>query len=76
LSPWHSLREGSWRPTEAVAANLRRQFFLGLRDLGYVDGRHFKMEDRSANGQLERLGNLASVQVLDVSGCVPGDIGL
>src|SRR6266568_3047257 len=48
------------RPTEAVAANLRRQFLLGLRDLGYVEGRHFKMEDRSANGQLELLGNLAS----------------
>ncbi len=48
------------RPTEAVAANLRRQFLLGLRDLGYVEGRYFKMEDRSANGQLERLGNLAS----------------
>ncbi len=48
------------RPTEAVAANLRRQFLLGLRDLGYVEGRHFKMEDRSANGQLDRLGNLAS----------------
>ena len=26
------------RPTEAVAANLRRQFLLGLRDLGYVEG--------------------------------------
>ena len=48
------------RPTEAVAANLRRQFLLGLRDLGYVEGRHFKMEDRSANGQLEHLDNLAS----------------
>jgi putative ABC transport system substrate-binding protein len=48
------------RPTEAVATSLRRQFLLGLRDLGYVEGRHFKMEDRSANGQLERLGNLAS----------------
>jgi putative tryptophan/tyrosine transport system substrate-binding protein len=30
------------RPTEAVAANLRRQFLLGLRDLDYVEGRHFK----------------------------------
>src|SRR5260370_3731294 len=48
------------RSTDAVAANLRRQFLLGLRDLGYVEGRHFKMEDRSANGQLDRLGNLAS----------------
>src|SRR5260370_34938109 len=47
-------------PTDLVAANLRRQFLLGLRDLGYVEGRHFKMEDRSANGQLDRLGNLAS----------------
>jgi putative tryptophan/tyrosine transport system substrate-binding protein len=36
------------RSTDAVAANLRRQFLLGLRDLGYVEGRHFKMEDRSA----------------------------
>ncbi len=26
------------RPTEAVAANLRRQFLFGLRDLGYVEG--------------------------------------
>src|SRR6266536_1271288 len=47
------------RPTEAVAANLRRQFLLGLRDLGYVEGRHFKMEDRSANGRLDRLPALA-----------------
>jgi putative ABC transport system substrate-binding protein len=48
------------RPTDPIAANLRRQFLLGLRDLGYVEGRHFKMEDRSADGQLERLGSLAS----------------
>src|SRR5260370_14005363 len=26
-------------PTDLVAANLRRQFLLGLRDLGYVEGR-------------------------------------
>src|SRR5262249_48932108 len=25
-------------PTDPVAANLRRQFLLGLRDLGYVEG--------------------------------------
>jgi putative tryptophan/tyrosine transport system substrate-binding protein len=48
------------RPTETVAANLRQQFLLGLRDLGYVEGRHFKMEERSANGELERLDNLAN----------------
>jgi len=47
-------------PTDPVAANLRRQFLLGLRDLGYVEGRHFKMEDRSAGGRLDRLPALAS----------------
>jgi putative tryptophan/tyrosine transport system substrate-binding protein len=47
-------------PTDLVAANLRRQFLLGLRDLGYVEGRHFKMEDRSAEGRLDRLPALAS----------------
>ena len=26
-------------PTDLVAANLRRQFVLGLRDLGYVERR-------------------------------------
>ena len=47
-------------PTDLVAANLRRQFLLGLRDLGYVEGRHFKVEDRSADGRLDRLPALAS----------------
>ena len=48
------------RPSDPIAANLRRQFLLGLRDLGYVEGRHFKMEDRSADGQLDRLSSLAA----------------
>jgi putative ABC transport system substrate-binding protein len=43
------------RPSDPIAANLRRQFLLGLRDLGYIEGRHFKMEDRSVDGQLDRL---------------------
>jgi putative tryptophan/tyrosine transport system substrate-binding protein len=47
-------------PTDLVAANLRRQFVLGLRDLGYVERRHFTMEDRSADGRLDRLPALAS----------------
>jgi ABC-type uncharacterized transport system substrate-binding protein len=34
---------------------LRRQFLLGLRDLGYVEDRNFKMDDRNADGQLDRL---------------------
>jgi hypothetical protein len=36
------LDSGSGRPTDPVGANLRRQFVLGLRDLGYVEGRHFQ----------------------------------
>jgi putative ABC transport system substrate-binding protein len=47
------------RPTDSVVANLRRQFLLGLRDLGYVEGRHFQLEQRSAEGRLDRLGDLA-----------------
>src|SRR5262245_18684699 len=30
------------RPTDTIAVNLRRQFLLGMRDLGYIEGRHFK----------------------------------
>src|SRR5690349_10816194 len=48
------------RPTDPVVANLRRQFLLGLRDLGYVEGRHFQLEQRSADGRLDRLPGLAS----------------
>ena len=47
------------RPADAVVANLRRQFLLGLRDLGYVEGRHFQLEQRSADGRLDRLPGLA-----------------
>ena len=42
-------------PSDPVEANLRRQFLLGMRDLGYVEDRHFKMEDRNADGHLDRL---------------------
>ena len=48
------------RPTDPVVANLRRQFLLGLRDVGYVEGRHFQLEQRSADGRLDRLPGLAS----------------
>jgi putative ABC transport system substrate-binding protein len=40
---------------DPVVQNLRRQFLLGLRDLGHVEGRNFTMEDRNADGALERL---------------------
>jgi putative ABC transport system substrate-binding protein len=68
-------------PTDPVAANLRRQFLLGLRDLGYVEGRHFKMEDRSAGGRLDRLPALASelarlpVDIFVVGGDAPSHAG-
>jgi putative ABC transport system substrate-binding protein len=46
--------------SDPVEANLRRQFLLGMRDLGYTEGRDFKMEDRSADGHLDRLPTLAA----------------
>src|SRR5689334_21765818 len=52
------LRIGYLEPgarADPVVQNLRRQFLLGLRDLGYVEGRNFTMEDRSADCQLDRL---------------------
>src|SRR5262252_5744745 len=48
------------RPTDTIAVNLRRQFLLGMRDLGYIEERHFKMEDRNAEGRMNRLPALAS----------------
>jgi putative ABC transport system substrate-binding protein len=39
---------------------LRRQFLLGLRDLGYVEGRNFKLEDRYGEGRIDRLRALAA----------------
>jgi putative ABC transport system substrate-binding protein len=53
------LDSGSVRPTDPVGANLRRQFVLGLRDLGYVEGRHFQIEQRSAEGRFDRLPGIA-----------------
>ena len=47
-------------PSDPVEANLRRQFLLGMRDLGYVDERHFKLEVRYADGHLDRLPALAA----------------
>jgi len=61
-------------PSDPTEANLRRQFLLGMRDLGYVEGRHFKMEDRNAEGHLDRLPALAAelvhlpVDILVVAG--------
>jgi putative ABC transport system substrate-binding protein len=53
------LYSGSGSPTDPVGANLRRQFLLGLRDLGYVEGRDFQLEQRSAEGRFDRLPGFA-----------------
>ncbi len=44
----------------ATVQNLRRQFLLGLRDLGAIEGRDFQMDDRNADGKLDRLPTLAA----------------
>jgi putative tryptophan/tyrosine transport system substrate-binding protein len=46
--------------SDPTVQNLRRQFLLGLRDLGYVEDRNFKIEDRNADGDLARLPALAA----------------
>jgi len=47
-------------PTDPIQANLRRQFLLGMRDLGYREGRQFTMEDRNAEDHSDRLPALAA----------------
>jgi ABC-type uncharacterized transport system substrate-binding protein len=47
-------------PSDPVEVNLRRQFLLGMRDLGYVEERNFKMEVRYADGHLDRLPALTA----------------
>jgi putative ABC transport system substrate-binding protein len=46
--------------SDPVAVNLRRQFLLGMRDLGYTEERNFKMETRVADGHLDGLPTLAA----------------
>src|SRR5262245_37356661 len=46
------LNAGSGRIVEA--------FRQGLRDLGYVEGQHIVIEYRQADGQLDRLADLAA----------------
>jgi putative ABC transport system substrate-binding protein len=46
--------------TDPTVQNLRRQFLLGLRDLGYIEDRQFSMDVRNAGGQLDRLPALAA----------------
>jgi ABC-type uncharacterized transport system substrate-binding protein len=44
---------------DPAARNLRRQFVLGMRDLGYIEGRDYVMEERYASGQMDRLPTYA-----------------
>jgi ABC-type uncharacterized transport system substrate-binding protein len=53
------LLDSGSRSTDLVAANLRRQLLLGLRDVGLVEGRHFQLDQRSAEGHFDRLPGLA-----------------
>jgi ABC-type uncharacterized transport system substrate-binding protein len=38
---------------DPTTQNLRRQFVLGMRDLGYNEGRDYQLEERYAAGQLD-----------------------
>ena len=44
---------------DPVAQNLRRQFVLGMRDLGYLEDRDYVIEARQAGGQMDRLPTYA-----------------
>lgn len=44
---------------DAAERNLRRQFVLGMRDLGYIEGRNYVIEERYADGQMDRLATYA-----------------
>lgn len=50
---------------DAASQNLRRQFVLGMRDLGYVEGRDYMMEERYAAGQMDRFMTYAQ-QLVDI----------
>jgi ABC-type uncharacterized transport system substrate-binding protein len=50
--------EGGAREDD-VTQNLRRQFVLGMRDLGYIEGRDYMMEERYAAGQMDRFASYA-----------------
>ena len=45
--------------TDPTVQNLRRQFVVGMHDLGYIEGRDYILETRYAAGQLERFESYA-----------------
>jgi ABC-type uncharacterized transport system substrate-binding protein len=59
------------RPVPGLNPNYRA-FLQGLEELGYVDGKNIRIERRSADGQLNRLPELAAELVrLNVAVIVP-----
>jgi putative ABC transport system substrate-binding protein len=40
---------------DTTTMSLRHQFVLGMRDLGYIEGRDYLIEERYAAGQLDRF---------------------
>jgi hypothetical protein len=42
-----------------AAREFWREFRQGLRDLGYIEGQNIRFEFRSAEGQIDRLPELA-----------------
>ena len=46
--------------TREATAHLVEAFRHGLRDFGYVEGRHITVEQRFGEGKVERLSDLAA----------------
>src|SRR5262249_34434541 len=44
---------------DPTSQNLRRQFVLGMRDLGYNEGRDYVLDERYAAGRMERFEGFA-----------------
>jgi putative ABC transport system substrate-binding protein len=53
-------RIGALSPAGPSPTSFVENFRQGLRDLGYVEGEHFVLEARYAEGNLERLSDLAA----------------
>ena len=45
--------------TDPTGQNLRHQFVLGMRDLGYIEGRDYVLEERYAAGQMDKFAAYA-----------------
>src|SRR5690349_2324522 len=65
-----SLAFGATNPNDPIYEELRK----GLRELGWVEGRDFKIEHRTAEGHLDKLLPLATELVrLNVDAIVTGN---